>query len=35
VDTLKGVKVNQVIFVKEGEGITRTMQFPKSAKSGH
>jgi hypothetical protein len=35
VDTLNGVKVNQVIFVKEGEGITRTMQFPKSAKSGH
>ena len=27
VDTLKDVKVNQVIYVKEGEGITRTMQF--------
>lgn len=29
VDTLKDVKVNQVVFVKEGEGITRTMQFKK------
>ena len=29
VDILKDVKVNQVIFVKEGEGITHTMQFPK------
>ncbi len=28
-DTLKDVKANQVIFVKEGEGITRTMQFDK------
>ena len=28
VDTLKDVKANQAIFVKEGEGITRTMQFP-------
>jgi hypothetical protein len=27
VDTLKDVKANQVIYVKEGEGITRTMQF--------
>ena len=27
-DTLKDVKANQVVFVKEGEGITRTMQFP-------
>jgi hypothetical protein len=34
IDTLKDVKVNQLIFVKEGEGITRTMQFPKSPKSG-
>ena len=33
VDTLKDIKVNQVIFVKEGEGITRTMQFEKSPKS--
>jgi hypothetical protein len=32
VDTLKDVKVNQVIFVKEGEGITRTMQFTNAAK---
>ena len=29
VDTLKDVKVNQVIYVKEGEGISRTMQFAK------
>jgi enediyne biosynthesis protein E4 len=28
VDTLKDVKANQLIFVKEGEGILRTMQFP-------
>lgn len=35
VDTLKDVKANQQIFVKEGEGIIRTMQFqtgPKSVK---
>jgi hypothetical protein len=30
VDTLKDIKANQLIFVKEGEGITRTMQFAKS-----
>ena len=29
VDTLKDVKPNQLIYVKEGEGISRTMQFPK------
>ena len=34
VDTLKDVKVNQLIYVKEGEGISRTMQFPKKPKSG-
>ena len=28
VDTLKDIKPNQLIFVKEGEGIVRTMQFP-------
>ena len=33
VDTLKDVKANQQIFVKEGEGIVRTMQFPASPKS--
>jgi hypothetical protein len=33
VDTLKDVKANQLIFVKEGEGISRTMQFPKNSKS--
>jgi len=32
-DTLKDIKANQVIFVKEGEGITRTMQFPKNTKA--
>ena len=29
VDTIKDVKSNQLIFVKEGEGVIRTMQFPK------
>ena len=29
VDTAKDVKANQVIYVKEGEGITRTVQFDK------
>ena len=33
VDTMKDVKPNQVVYVKEGEGITRTMQFPKNPKS--
>jgi enediyne biosynthesis protein E4 len=33
VDTLKDVKVNQLIFVKEGEGITRTMQFSSKPQS--
>jgi enediyne biosynthesis protein E4 len=33
VDTLKDVKANQLIFVKEGAGITRTMQFPAIPKS--
>ena len=32
VDTLKDIMVNQVIFVKEGEGISRTMQFAKNLK---
>jgi hypothetical protein len=27
VDTLKDVKGNQLIFVKEGEGIVRSVQF--------
>jgi hypothetical protein len=30
IDTLKDVKANQLIFVKEGEGITRSVQFTKS-----
>jgi enediyne biosynthesis protein E4 len=29
VDTIKDVKANQLLFVKEGEGVIRTMQFPK------
>jgi len=33
VDTLKDITANQVVFVKEGEGITRTMQFEKNPKS--
>jgi len=33
VDTLKDVKVNQVIYVKEGEGISRTMQFDSNSKT--
>jgi hypothetical protein len=32
VDTLKDIKANQVIFVQEGKGIARTMQFDKNAK---
>ena len=32
VDTLKEIKANQLIIVKEGEGITRTMQFPAASK---
>jgi hypothetical protein len=31
VDTLKDIKVNQLIFVKEGEGIVQTMQFERKA----
>jgi hypothetical protein len=34
IDTLKNIQPNQLIFVKEGEGITRTMQFPKNPKAG-
>jgi hypothetical protein len=33
VDTFKDVKANQQIFVKEGEGIIRTMQFPANLKA--
>ena len=29
VDMVKDVKVNQLVYVKEGEGVSRTMQFPK------
>ena len=31
VDTMKDVKVNQLIFVKEGEGINRAVQFSKKS----
>jgi len=31
VDALKDIKANQLIFVKEGEGIVRTLQFEKKA----
>ena len=34
IDTLKDVKANQLIYVKEGQGITRTMQFAKPPKAG-
>ena len=34
IDTLKDIKANQVIYVKEGAGITRTMDFPKKSKPG-
>jgi hypothetical protein len=33
VDTVKDVRANQLIFVKEGEGIVRTMQFPATPKA--
>jgi len=32
VDTLKDVKANQLIYVKEGEGIARTVQFGRDSK---
>ena len=32
VDTIKDIKVNQLIFVKEGEGVVRAMRFDKPAK---
>jgi enediyne biosynthesis protein E4 len=34
IDILKDIKVNQVIYVKEGTGIARTMDFSKNSKSG-
>jgi hypothetical protein len=33
VDTLKDIKANQLIFVKEGEGITRALDFARHLKS--
>ncbi len=35
VDTLKDVKANQLIYVKEGEGITRTMQFTENPRKAN
>ncbi|HXJ90824.1 MAG TPA: CRTAC1 family protein [Candidatus Binatia bacterium] len=32
IDTIKNVKPNQLIYVKEGEGITRTVEFPKATR---
>jgi hypothetical protein len=32
VDTLKEIKANQLIYVKEGEGISRTVQFSNTAR---
>jgi len=34
VDTVKEIRANQLIFVKEGEGIVRTSQFEKKAQGG-
>jgi enediyne biosynthesis protein E4 len=34
IDSLKDIKANQLIYVKEGEGITRTVQFPNNSRSG-
>ena len=34
VDTLKDIKANQLIYVKEGAGITRTEQFANNPKPG-
>jgi hypothetical protein len=33
-DNLKDIKANQVIYVKEGTGIARTMEFSKNSRSG-
>ena len=33
IDTLKDVQPNQLAFVKEGEGLVRTMQFPAAQKT--
>ena len=33
VDTLKDVKPNQLVLVREGEGVVRTMQFPAAQKT--
>jgi len=34
VDTVKDVKANQVVYVKEGEGIARAMQFARNPQAG-
>ena len=33
-DTLKDIKANQLIYVKEGEGVVRSMQFDAATKRG-
>jgi hypothetical protein len=36
VEKVENIKPNQVIYVKEGQGIVRTMQFPEGqAPAGH
>jgi hypothetical protein len=32
VDSMKNLEVNQVLFAKEGEGISKTMKFPPQSK---
>ena len=34
IDTVKDIKANQVIYVKEGSGIARTMDFSKNSRTG-
>lgn len=34
VDTIKNIKANQLLYVKEGQGITRTMEFSKPPQNG-
>jgi enediyne biosynthesis protein E4 len=34
IDTLRDIRANQVIYVKEGTGIARTMDFSKNSKTG-
>jgi hypothetical protein len=34
IDTIKNIKPNQLLYVKEGEGITRTVEFSKPPQMG-